>query len=121
MDPLIVQLAFFLIITLVFSPAFVYLLVWICLRVLKSPRRVLVALWILTIVSNSLQFRETLSMIGLVLLALLSPLIVAAQFGLLWVAGSLWRLVGLSTFGNRLRDMATLHFQALRRGRSEMT
>jgi hypothetical protein len=113
---LVVKLTFLLVVT----PAFVYLLAWICLRVLKSPRRVLVGLWILNIVAALLQHIEKLTVIAVVLVALLSPLIVAGQFGILWVAGSLWRLVGLSTLGNRFRDMATLHFRALRRARSEM-
>jgi len=99
-------------ILLVIGPAVFYLIVWVCLRALKAPRRVLVALWILDTVVTLLG--ENLNIILAVLAVLLSPFIIAMQFALLWVAGSLWHLVGWPTLGDRFRNMATLHFRSLR-------
>ena len=101
-------------ILLVFAPAVFYLLVWVCLRVLKSPLRVLVALWILDTMVALLGELENLNIIFVVGVVLLSPLTIAMQFIVLWVAGSIWRLVGLSTIGDKWRNMAMLHFRSLR-------
>ena len=114
-----VQLAFLLVFLLVLFPAVFYLIVWVCLRVLKSPRRVLIALWTLDVVVTLI--RESANLTVIVAAVLLSPLLIAMQFALLWVAGSLWRLVGWSTLGDRFRNMATLHFRSLRPAKGEMT
>jgi len=116
-----VQLAFLLVFLLVLFPAVFYLIVWVCLRVLKSPRRVLIALWTLDVVVTLVQESANLTVIVVVAAVLLSPLLIAMQFAILWVAGSLWRLVGWSTLGDRFRNMAKLHFRSLRPAKGEMT
>src|SRR5215470_9602979 len=81
-------------ILLVFAPAVFYLLVWVCLRVLKSPLRVLIALWILDTMVALVGELGNLNIIFVVGVVLLAPSTIAMQFIVLWVAGSIWRLVG---------------------------
>jgi len=100
------------------GPGLFYILVWIGLNLLKSPRRVLVALWILNIAFALFKEAEGLNTIGVVILivimAILAPLFVAFQFAWLWLAGWLWQLVGWRHLGTSWREMAATHFRALK-------
>jgi len=93
-------------------PAVTYLLASLFLGILKSPRRALLAFWLLAIVVSVLLYGADLgTFIGAVILA---PLGIAFNVGCLWLMGSVWRGVGLSRMGTAWRDTATLLFRAVR-------
>jgi len=102
-----------------------YVMVFACGKLLKSELRVWIALCILSaVVYFTSTFGETeLGATRAAATALAqAPFTVAADFAWLWAMGSICRLMGLRRLGTAWRDMATLHFQALRfPTRSEMT
>jgi len=104
-----------------------YLAVLACRKLLKSELRVWIALCILGAVvsfTSSVTFGEVeLGDIRAAGRAIASaPVAVFSEFAWLWAMGYVCRLIGLRRLGTAWRDMATLHFQALRfPTRREMT
>jgi len=97
---------------LLLLPAVTYLLASLFLRILKSPRRALLAFWLLAIVVAALMYGSDLAtFIGA---AILAPLGIAFNVGCLWLMGSVWRVVGLFRIGTAWRNTATLLFRAVR-------
>ena len=96
-----------------------YLVVLACRRLLKSELRVWIALCIL---SAALSFPTTVAFsmadLGAIRAAgkaiAFAPVTVASEFAWLWMMGFICRFVGLRRLGAAWRDMATVHFQALR-------
>jgi hypothetical protein len=98
-------------------PAVTYLLASLFLRLLKSPRRALLAFWLLAVVVAALMYGADLgAFIGAVVLA---PLGIVFNVGCLWLMGGVWRGVGLSRMGSAWRNTATLLFRAVRPAAAE--
>jgi hypothetical protein len=88
------------------TPGLFYLLVYVLLWALKSPRLVLIALWFLGVIYGLVTSDVST--------AIFAPVGVMLNFAVLWLAGCLWQRIGLSRLGSRWREMASLHFRSLR-------
>jgi hypothetical protein len=100
---LLIVVILFMYVTLI--PGVFYLLVYVLLWMLKSPRLVLLALWLLGIVYGIAAPNLTL--------AILAPVGIALAFAWLWFAGLVWQRIGLVRIGTVWRGMASLHFRSL--------
>jgi hypothetical protein len=99
---------------LLVAPAVTYLLASLFLRILKSPRRVLLAFWLLAIVVAALTYSADRDLSAFIGAAILAPPGIAFSVGCLWLMGSVWRGVGLSRMGTAWRNTANLLFRAVR-------
>jgi hypothetical protein len=95
-------------------PAVTYLLASLFLRILKSPRRALLAFWLLAIVVAALMYHADGDLGAFIVAVILAPLGIAINVGCLWLMGGMWRGVGLSRMGTAWRNTATLLFRAAR-------
>ena len=121
---LLLIIVIFLLVLVVF-PGIFYLVVYLALTLFKSPRRVLVALWLLALVlaigDAATSNRIGSPIAGIVVVALLAPIQIVCSFVWLFVGGWLLQKVGLSTIGTRWREMAALHLGSLRVSRRTTT
>jgi hypothetical protein len=104
-------------VALLLYPAVFYLFVLIGVKVSRSPRLALLALWIIGACYVLVQAGGV--NIEAVIEVVLVPIGLALQLVWLWLMGCLWQRVGLSRLGNAWRSMASLCFNALRGGREE--
>ncbi len=94
------------------NPGAFYLLSLIGLKLLKSPRLVLLAFWVLAAIyefTRASQLSTNLLMESLFII----PLGLALQLAWLWLVGLLWQWVGPSRLGTAWRKMASLYFHSL--------
>lgn len=101
-------------------PAILYAFSFVCLKVLKSPRYVLLVLWVLT---TALILRNTDGASGpidlavtilTVIAAVMGVVLLAAAFAWLWVMGWFLERIGITRLGAAWRDMSATHLRALR-------
>jgi hypothetical protein len=79
-----------------------------------SPRRSLLALWLLVVVYAALMYASDRDLNLFIGTVILGPVGIALNVGWLWLVGCFWRRVSLLRVGAAWRNTAALLFRAVR-------
>jgi len=104
-----------LVLFLVVLPTVTYLIASLFLRGFGlSPRRSLLALWLLVVVYAALMYASDRDLNLFIGTVILGPVGIALNVGWLWLVGCFWSRVSLLRVGAAWRNTAALLFRAVR-------
>jgi hypothetical protein len=95
------------------NPVMMYVLSLLGLKTLRSPRRVVVAFWLLNILAVGFETSGDLRAM-FATAVLIAPITIALALGQLWVCGWVWQRIGFSRLGGKWQAMAKLLFTAVK-------